>query len=307
MSVVQFLRKLKSPYNYNIGLTKLTPSELIKSKRLNRIKWLKHGYTDRFFADPFILDANASQITVLVEEKIFGQKGTIVELTIDAESMELLKRISLLELDTHLSYPFIFHEDGSTYVMPENSQAGEIKTYRYLNHKLEKFDIAIDQGVNDATFIDFGDKYYMLATKILPDCNKEVYLFQADSPFGKWQQVDVKPVVTGRHFSRPGGAFFKSEHKLYRVAQDCAGLYGNSIHIREIESFVPYKEKEYCHIKPKSYRYSKGLHTLNFHPSGLAVVDGNGYFYPMFGRLFSQFFKLYYLAKDNLDRLKFKK
>jgi hypothetical protein len=41
------------------------------------------------------------------------------------------------------------------------------------------------------------------------------------------------------------------------------------------------------HIKPCSYRYSKGLHTLNFHPSGIAVVDGNGFVYPTLARLFA--------------------
>lgn len=300
MGFASIIRKIKIPFNYNIGFVNLTPRGLIKKGSLGEISWMKHNYSDRFFADPFILTVDNERIVVLVEELIYGRKGTIVELVVDRRTKHLIDRRELLRLNTHLSYPNIFRYEGHTYVMPENSEAGEIKLYEYINNDLRAIKTVIAQGVNDATFIRHDGEYYLLATKIKPDCNKDAYLFKSDSPTSEWQQVGDTPVVTNERWSRPGGGFFEVDGKTYRVAQDCKGLYGNSMHIRQVTEFIPFRESEVIHLKPTSYRYSKGLHTLNFHESGLAVVDGNGYYYPTLGRLFSPVFKLYYFLRRNI-------
>lgn len=42
-------------YDYNIGLIKATPTDVIFGNfDLCSVHWLKHKYRDRMFADPFI-------------------------------------------------------------------------------------------------------------------------------------------------------------------------------------------------------------------------------------------------------------
>lgn len=226
-------------------------------------------------------------IIVLVEELIFGGRGSIVELTVDRKTTKLISRTEILKLDTHLSYPHIIRANSKVYVMPENSASGALKIYEYESHRLINPRVVIDAPLNDSTIFADGQTFYLMGTYLKPSSCAGVFLFKSDNILGPYTPVGDKAVENSRSYSRPGGAFFKVDGKIYRVAQDCQGLYGNSIHIRNVTSFEPFQESEVMHIKPCSYRYSKGLHTLNFHPSGIAVVDGNGFVYPTLARLFA--------------------
>ena len=59
-------RKLTSR-KYNIGFVENTLEGILQGEPY-RIKWMKHGYADRWFADPFILDVCGNEAQVLVEE-----------------------------------------------------------------------------------------------------------------------------------------------------------------------------------------------------------------------------------------------
>ena len=50
-----------------------------------KVNWLQHGYKDRWFADPFVLDVSDSEIWVLVEEYRYETKkeGLLCWLLID--------------------------------------------------------------------------------------------------------------------------------------------------------------------------------------------------------------------------------
>ena len=58
------------------------------------------------------------------------RKGILSRLTVDAQTYELLKRVPVLVLPTHLSFPAIFRQDKEIYVYPENSAAGHLVYYR---------------------------------------------------------------------------------------------------------------------------------------------------------------------------------
>lgn len=65
-----------------------------------------------------------------------------------------------------------------------------------------------------------------------------------------------------------------------------------------VESFEPYIETPILHIKPNRFINSKGLHTLNFHAFGIAVIDGLGHNYYVMRRIlfpiFDCVFNLFY-------------
>ena len=54
---------------YNIGFVDGDLQSVIDGKPL-KVNWLEHSYTDRWFADPFILDVTDREIMVLVEDQI---------------------------------------------------------------------------------------------------------------------------------------------------------------------------------------------------------------------------------------------
>ena len=92
---------------WNIGFVENTLDEVIGGEPL-KIRWLNHNCKDRWFADPFILDVTDDKIYVLVEEYYYPHKrGRLAMLTIDKASNSLLKVDTILELDSHLSFPAI--------------------------------------------------------------------------------------------------------------------------------------------------------------------------------------------------------
>lgn len=62
---------------WNLGFMTDDIADVIKSDKLN-IHWMKHSYTDRWFADPYLLEVTDKQIVVLVEEFCYKlRKGRI--------------------------------------------------------------------------------------------------------------------------------------------------------------------------------------------------------------------------------------
>ena len=81
-------------YDYNIGLIKATPTDVIFGNfDLCSVHWLKHKYRDRMFADPFILKETDDTLEILAEEALFlGGAATLVKLTVCTKTFQLVRR-----------------------------------------------------------------------------------------------------------------------------------------------------------------------------------------------------------------------
>ena len=283
---MKFLKKYYNDQNWNIGFLQMTPEELLEKRTLGRISWMKHPFKDRFFADPFILKLTDSDITILVEECEFDKnKGCISELVVDLKTMELLERKIVLELDTHLSYPAIYFEGGHIYVYPENGESGSLNLYEYDPQKRRLFFVKtiINDNLYDSTIYKLKDSSVLFATK-WPNTQKDLYLYKSEKYDGNY--IELGCSVLGLQNSRPAGNLFSLNEKLYRPAQNCLKRYGSGIEIMEIQQLLNnYSEKKIFSIKPSSFKYNLGLHTINF-KDGWCVIDGYGYLYPIRGRLY---------------------
>lgn len=281
-----FLRKYFNNQNWNIGFVKTTPKDLIKDKRLGKVEWLRHPYRDRFFADPFVYSQNDSEIVVFVEELEFDKPvGRLTELVVDAKSKKLLRKHTLLELDSHLSYPAIIRHKGELFVCPENGTTGKLTMYQYDKelHQLHPVKVVIEEALADATIRKIGDEYYMFATKV-PKTQEDLYLYKSDHFDGDYEEVGL--ISEGRAHSRPAGDLFEVDGILYRPAQNCSKRYGGAVEVMKcmLSPDRKYSEVHCFSLNPTSFRYNIGLHTINFYNGG-CVIDGYGYLYPILGRL----------------------
>ena len=283
---MNFIQKLKYDTNWNIGFSEINEHDLITKRSMGSVKWLRHPYKDRWFADPFILSYSESEIAVLVEEcPIENPKGIICELVIDRKTMKLKTRYVLLELDTHLSYPAIVREEGKIYVYPENGASGSLKMYEYNadKHVLENPVCILNEAVADSTILKGGNgSFYLIATRF-PKTQEEVYLYKSESLFGPYEATEAIPFEIERSCSRPAGSFFMSDSVLFRPAQNCAERYGAGISVMRCDlNENKLKEEKLMDLTPVSWKYSLGIHTLNF-SGNLCVIDGAGYLQPCSG------------------------
>lgn len=292
----KIFRKYSCSSNWNIGFTNCSPEELISTKRLSRIRWMKHPFKDRFFADPFILNVSKDIITILVEEcKFEDPKGIIVELDVDRKSMRMLKRTVLLEKNTHLSYPAIIRYEDKIYVYPENGASGQLNIYKYDNATLKDPICILNVAVADSTIVNFDNLFYMV-TSHYPNTQNEVFLYASKSPLTLFKLDKDTPIQKDISCSRPAGNWIIVGDNYYRPSQDCKKRYGSAIAVMKVYPNCNFKEEKLFTLEPNSFRYNRGIHTLNFY-NDICVVDGYGYLYPLLGRILNVIIKLINKAK----------
>lgn len=286
--------KHKIENRWNIGFIEEGVSSVLSSQEC-RIKWVKNSCHDRWFADPFILSANAEQIELLVEEFSYERRiGRIAKLVISRPDYKLVSYKIILELDTHLSFPFIFRHQGHIYVLPENSQSGKsiLYEYSYESESLTQISVVANEPLTDATILKYDGTFYVLSTQI-PDPNGKVLTVR---------HFDIEKMVCGekvceimfkQNVARNAGEVLYFNNRLVRPMQDCSDCYGGGVILKE---FNPFEQNQQgmnvlSTLYPDSYCYNQGLHTFNT-LDNFIVVDGRGFFSPFWGRIINRLFEI---------------
>lgn len=277
---MNFLLKKLSLFHYNIGFFDYDSDFLLQGKM--HVHWTKHPYKDRFFADPFILDVTDNEIKILVEEFPYQEwKGKISLLTIGRGDYELKSKKTLLELDTHLSFPFIYRTETDVYVIPENSASGRLNAYRY-DKETESLHIEstlVEQPVIDPVIVRQDNHYILFGALKGKRENGDLYSWQSTNPLKSYALTNNTPVKSDNGSGRRGGDFFFLNNELYSATQSCVHSYGEALNICKVEDLSETKlvEKVVKTLHPDE-RYKEGLHTLNMH-DGVCVVDGLTYLF----------------------------
>lgn len=261
---------------YNIGFVDNELEEIINGESI-KVNWIKHTYKDRWFADPFILDVTEDYYIVLVEEWYDPiDRGRISKLIVDRNDFTLKEIKTILELDSHLSFPFIQRGKDAIYIIPENSATGKLPRYKY-NPTTDEVcfdDIICHDKLTDSVPFEYNGEEFMFSTK-LPDANgKELGIYKKEKN-GTYSQYDIYHFE--ENLSRMAGGVFTCNGKLYRPAQVCIKSYGDAVSIQEVISDgEKFRFNELRRIYSPSKRYYLGFHTFNVY-NGHIVVDGLGY------------------------------
>lgn len=261
-------------HSWNIGFVEESLENTLTNSSPFIIHWLKHDYSNRWFADPFILGLDDENIYVLVEDFLRSKdKAHISLLTIDRKDYRLKKLEAVLEEPTHLSFPIYYINGNKIMMYPENGASGSLKMYEF-DAKKRKFQYShtiILKSLADAVFFSVNDVRYLIATEG-EDINGKILNFYRETEPG---YELVHQVKFDKKIARNAGAWFTFNGKYYRPAQNCELRYGAAM---EIQEFNPYdfSFKTIRRIEPSSKRYSLGIHTFN-HYNGISVVDGYGY------------------------------
>jgi hypothetical protein len=241
------------------------------------ISWLKHPYKDRFFADPFILQVNDEIIEVLVEEFFYNSwMGVITLLTINRKTYTLLNRKCLLDLPTHLSFPFIYRENEKIYVLPENSQSGKLTLYKYhaSSMSLEFEKIILDVPAVDSVILKEGGRYYLFCTVSGRHTDSDLHVYYSDSLLGAFIPFKKNPVKSDLMSSRLAGDFLRYGADIYRISQKCSPSYGCGLFFSKVNALSPDNfEETAIRVAYPVHPYPQGLHTYNTY-KGVTVIDG---------------------------------
>lgn len=264
-----------------------------KSDYFSKIHWINtREYKKGWFADPFILSVDSERIHLLAEEKVYSTGlGRLVHLIVDRKNYSLIGLIPILELDTHLSFPIYYIENGTTYVYPENYESGSVRVYEYdrKNERLINPQVIIDAPLVDTQIIKIEGNYYAMGVRIdgdIQESSKTLHIYKSDSITGHY--AHIQEIHNHLKDERGAGQIMRLEDgTVIRPVQGCERYYGYQLKLNRL-LFVDgyFKEELVGEILPDTTkRYGRAIHTLNTMDS-LCVVDGRDFIhYPIAGWL----------------------
>ena len=246
-------------------------SVVYNDKKYKKVKWVDTmKYKGSWFADPFILNADNNTIEVLAEEYVHSTGlGRISLLSINRKSLILNDVIPLLDLDTHLSFPYIIRKGERIFIIPENNQSGGLHIYEYdaKSKSLINKKTLINKPLVDSQYIELNGIHYIWG---LPYANdnfentKCVDIYRSINLWGPYTLFQT--IKSEKKEKRGAGAIFELNGRLIRPTQCCEGGYGKGVIFWEIEFDESnyFVEKEIGKMRPHlDSKYPLQLHTYN--------------------------------------------
>lgn len=266
--------------------------DCISNFKYDQVKWLDlNGYSEGWFADPFLIEVTDKSIKLLAEEWNYNLgHGRISLLEVAKNGYKLISVKPILELQTHLSFPYPFEFNGKSYICPENYQSGKSIVYEYdrLNHKiLQNQIVLVEKPLLDVQIFEHNGNWYLTGVEYRTgeqEDTRTLLIYKADTPFGPFKHIDTETAESCTN--RGAGLVYKIDNKIFRPSQCCEnGQYGTAVILKEIElKNNKLSQTEIGRISSiRNKRNGLVLHTFN-QMDEITVIDGNDYNYGKIGR-----------------------
>jgi hypothetical protein len=230
----------KSQTDIGIFVLKVTLNNLGKITSRNiesftlkppKIKLIKNEKNQ--IADPFLVEYDGD-IWLFYEEKRIKQKGDIKARCLTKEGLGIYN----IDLDiinkTHLSYPNVFWDKQSIYMIPETAEIREIGLYKCKTFPSSwvKLKSLLTGNFVDSSVHEENGVYYLFTTEKVFDGVRYDYilkLFCAHSLLDDFTEHPCSPIKNGKRYGRSGGSILKIGNLMFRFSQDCSDSYGREL------------------------------------------------------------------------------
>lgn len=268
---------------WNIGFCKGDINQIIRDKKCDlSFNWLPQNNKTVSVADPFIFKGFDGKLKLLYEDFSMSDPSKYGRIFLSDIDKTFIpgSRKQILDTKKHSSYPFIFYDNNSTYIIPETSALNKVSAFLYdqKTNSLGSEKILINNlPLLDATVFKYNNKYWLFATSGARGLDhSELFIYYADSFLGNYSAHAKNPVKNNADGSRPAGNVITVDGEIFRPAQNCSRYYGESITINKITRLTEndFEEEYYFKIKPDNKSAFKGgIHTINV-LEDIIVIDG---------------------------------
>lgn len=232
-----------------------------------------------FHADPFLLARDGRTFLFFEDYSYRERRGAIAYREVSAAGA-VSGPETVLRRPHHLSYPFVFALNGSTYLIPETIANRDVELFRAhgfpRDWRLDRV-LMRDIHASDATLFQHEGTLWLFATVAEPGTSDwdALHVFFADSLGGEWRPHPLNPVVRDVRRARPAGRLFWDTGRLMRPAQDCSGRYGRAITLNRVDVLTRtgYSEAPVSQITAGWAAGNVATHGLD-HTDDIEVIDG---------------------------------
>ncbi|MER9894199.1 hypothetical protein NKJ40_19320 [Mesorhizobium sp. M0119] len=232
------------------------------------------GDAGSYLADPFPF-RHQGQDFIFVEQYLYSKnRGCIAVVTADRSGTAGAPQI-VLEEPHHLSYPFVFEQDGQVWMIPESGAARNVSLYRAVEfpYRWTREACLIDgiEGYDTTPLRHEGGFWFFVSLRVWRSTSWDLLsLYRAESLTGSWTPHAANPVLIDATLSRPAGAVIRHGGQTLRPVQDSALGYGGAVTFCRIDALG---ESEFVQTPLGRIRSGGfGCHTYN-RRSGLEVID----------------------------------
>ncbi|WP_296705906.1 formyltransferase family protein [Algoriphagus sp.] len=261
------IQEKKKPAHWELAMVNHSDASAIES---SDIQWIaQKRNSSKYFADPFPVFYQGETYVFAEEFDRQSEKGMIVCGVM--QNNQLVKSQAVIQEDWHLSYPFIFEQNGDFFMVPESAEAGSLFIYKALNFPFQWGKRALffeGEGYDPTVYFANGKYWLFINQKSHPATSSfdELNLYFSESlQSANWNAHPMNPIVSDVRCSRPAGNLFEKKGKLFRPAQDSGKRYGHRIAVMEILQITEssYREKLAYFIEPNLVAGALGIHTIN--------------------------------------------
>lgn len=238
--------------------------------------------TDDFLADPCAAVRGDERVVLAERFDYRAARGTISLIrNLDRPIPEIQHEI--IPGRGHLSFPFVFSEGAEIYCAPESAATRRLTLYRadpFPSRWVEDQVLIEGFPVVDPVIFEHEARWWLLCGNADDEDHTKLYGWHAEALRGPWLPHPLNPLKVDARSSRPAGAPFRHEGRLYRPAQDCSETYGGAVSLNLVEhlSLGSFSESTVARVDPDpDGPYPDGLHSLS-EAGGVTVIDGKRHF-----------------------------
>lgn len=215
---------------------------------------------DEFRADPFLVEHGGDTWIFFERYRFREAKGHLAAGRLEANAAggyHLVDVVTILERDSHLSFPCIFKAQGMLWMVPESVDRRTVELYRCLQFparwELDRV-LLSDVYLADCTVFEFKAeddpafdserRWGMLAAELQPlpgePYRHELRFYAAPGHQGPWIARPLPKAGVGSAGTRSAGAIFRESteggrSRLVWPTQDCTQRYGGAIQFCALE------------------------------------------------------------------------
>lgn len=234
----------------------------------------------QFLADPFFIKVKDT-FYLFFEHKKTKKDHAEIGLLTSIDGKKYTYQGTVLKEKFHLSYPQVFEYKKNYYMIPESQGSNQVLLYkaRRFPYDWKVCDTLLKNiKLKDPTVYLSDTLNILLAT----DDKLTMYMYQADSLFGKWK-LHKKPKVIMGSESRCGGRIFADHQGLILPIQNSSNGYGFGVSLYllsfkdgnyKIKRENPFFLKRHTNLK----EFNAGMHHFDIQKIGdtyYYVYDGN--------------------------------
>lgn len=232
------------------------------------------GSTDGYLADPFPFPHQGRNFIFVEKFSYATNRGCIAVITVDPDGTASAPQV-VLEEPHHLSYPFVFEQNGQIWMIPESGAARTVNLYRAVEfpYRWTRHACLIEgiEGYDATPLCRNGGLWLFVSLRAWRSTSWDILgLYHAETLAGSWTPHRANPVLIDAALSRPAGAFIQREGRTLRPVQDCTRGYGGGVTFCRLDALG---ESGFAQVPIGRIRSGRlGCHTYN-RRFGLEVID----------------------------------